>query len=122
MKGNKILGREVALWSAFIAAAIQVFSAIFLPLSTEQQGVLNAFAAVVLGVVAAMAVSLEKAVPLAVGLIQAAIAVAIAFGYEISPEQVSAVTAFVAGASAFFIRTQVVAPVGAEGAAAVKQL
>lgn len=120
--GNKILGREVAVWSAFIAASVQVLSALFLDFTTEEQGLINAAAALILGGVAALAVSVEKAVPFAIGAVQAVLAVAVAFGYNITPEQTSAVAAFVAGAAAFFIRTQVVSPVGPQGASTVKQL
>jgi ABC-type iron transport system FetAB permease component len=48
----KILGREPALILAAVAAVIQLLSAFLLPLSSGQQGVLNALAVAIVGMVA----------------------------------------------------------------------
>ena len=119
---GKVFGREPALIAAFIATVIQVVSALVLPLTTEQQGVLNGAVALVLGLVVAAQVSLEKAVPALIGLLQGLAAVAVAFGFDISANTVSAITAVIAAGAAMFIRTQVVAPVGPEGASPVKSI
>lgn len=104
-------GREPAvLWMALVTPLIQLVSALVFPLTDEQQGVLNALAAAVLGAVVAWKVSAEKALPLLAGLVQAVIAVGIAFGAEISPEVQSAILAIVAASVGFFVRTQVSAP------------
>lgn len=110
----KVFGREPALILAFIATAIQVASTLALNLSVEQQGYLNAAIAALFGVVTAVAVSMERAVPALIGFIQAAVAVAIAFGVEVRPEVLTAITALVAAAGAMFVRTQVSAPVPPE--------
>lgn len=109
----KIFGREPSLILGLIAAAIQLLSAVALPLSVEQQGVLNAVAVAVIGLVTAAAVSAEKAAPAVVGLVQAVLACALAFGLALSPEVQGAVMAFVTAALSAFVRTQVVAPVPA---------
>jgi len=109
----KIFGREPALILGLIAAAIQLFSAVILPLSVEQQGVLNAVAVAVLGLATAIAVSSDKAAPAVVGLVQAVLACALAFGLALSPETQGAIMAFTSAAVAMFVRTQVGAPVTA---------
>lgn len=109
----KIFGREPALILGLIASAIQLFSAVILPLSVEQQGVLNAVAVAVMGLVTAIAVSSDKAAPAVVGLVQAVLACALAFGLALSPDTQGAIMAFVSAAVSLFVRTQVVAPVPA---------
>lgn len=109
----KIFGREPSMILGAIAAAIQLLSATLLPLDTVQQGVLNAVAVAVIGLVTAAAVSSEKAAPAVLGLVQAVLACALAFGLAMSPETQGAVMAFVTAAVSIFVRTQVVAPVPA---------
>lgn len=106
----KIFGREPALILGLFAAAVQLFSAIVLPLSTEQQGVLNAVAVAVIGFATAAAVSTEKAAPAVLGVVQAVLACALAFGLDIPPETQGAVMAFVTALASAWVRTQVVAP------------
>ena len=105
-----IFNREPAQWLGLIAAAIQLVSALFFPLTVEQQGTLNAVAVAVFGLLTALAVSEEKAAPLVGGFIQAVLACALAFGAHLSPEMQSSAMAFVTAAVALFMRTQVVAP------------
>jgi hypothetical protein len=117
----RIFGREPALIAGAVAALIQVFSALVLPLNDEQQGALNALVALVLGFVVAASVSLDKAVPALIGLFQGVVAVGVAFGFEVGPETVSAITAAIAALGELFTRTQVVAPVDAAGLAVVRR-
>jgi len=105
-----IFNREPAQWLGLIAAAVQLLSALFFPLTIEQQGTLNAVAVAVFGILTAMAVSGEKAAPLVGGLLQAILACALAFGAHFSPEMQSSAMAFVTTAIALFMRTQVTAP------------
>lgn len=107
----KIFGREPALWLGLIAAVIQVVSATVFELSDTQQAVLNAVAVAVIGFATALAVSQEKIVPALIGLLQAAFAVALAFGWDVPASTQGAIMALVTGAAAMFVRTQVVAPV-----------
>lgn len=109
--GSPILGREPVIWLALIGTAIQLFSALVLPLSDGVQGALNAAAVAVLGFVGAAMVSAEKAVPAAVGLFQAALALGVAFGLDLAPETQSTVMAFVGVLATFITRQLVVSPV-----------
>jgi hypothetical protein len=109
----KLFGREPALLLGLVAAAIQLFSATVLNLTVEQQGVLNAVAVAIIGVVTAVAVRSDKAAPAVLGLVQAVLACALAFGLAIAPETQGAVMAFVTALVSAFVRTQVVAPVPA---------
>lgn len=106
----KIFGREPSLILGLIAAAIQLLSATLLPLNVEQQGVLNAVAVAVIGFATAAAVSAEKAAPAVLGVVQAVLACALAFGLAVPPETQGAVMAFVTALVSAFVRTQVVAP------------
>lgn len=106
----KIFGREPALVLGLIAAAVQLFSAVVLPLTVEQQGVLNAVAVAVIGFATAAAVSVEKAAPAVLGVVQAVLACALAFGLALAPETQGAIMAFVTALVSAFARTQVVAP------------
>ena len=116
----KIFGREPALILGVIASAIQLVSATVLPLSVEQQGVLNAVAVAVFGFVTAWAVSAEKAAPAVLGLVQAVLACALAFGLHLEPATQGAVMAFATALVSAFVRQQVVAPVPAAAAVARK--
>lgn len=103
-----VTGREpVVLWMAIVTPLIQLVSAFIFPLNDEQQGVLNGAFAVVLGFVAMLAVSVDRALPMLAGVVQALIAVGLAFGMDLDPETQTAILAVVAGLVGFFVRTQV---------------
>lgn len=102
--------REPAQLLALVASVIQLLSATILPLSIEQQGLLNALAVAIAGFVTAALVSAEKAAPAVAGVVQAVLACALAFGAALSPELQSSVMAFVTAGVAFWLRTQVTAP------------
>jgi hypothetical protein len=106
----KIFGREPALILGLIASAIQLVSATVLPLSVEQQGVLNAVAVAAIGLLTAAVVSAEKAAPAVLGLVQAVLACALAFGLHLDPATQGAVMAFATALVSAFVRTQVWAP------------
>jgi hypothetical protein len=101
--------REPAQLLGLISTAIALLSSTLIPLSVEQQGVLNALAVALCGFITATLVSAEKAAAALSGLLQACIAVALAFGFALSPQVQSSVLAFVSAATAFWLRTQVVA-------------
>lgn len=110
-------GREPAQWLGLISATIALISSTAFEMSIAQQGVLNAVAVAIVGFVTAMAVSGEKAAPLVAGLVQAVLACALAFGLSLAPELQGSIVAFTAAGVAFYLRTQVVAPVAASEAA-----
>lgn len=109
--GTAVLGREPALWLGAIAAAVQLISYLALPLTPDQQSLINAVATAVFGVIAAFMVSQEKAVPALLGCLQAIIALAIGFGAHLSPGVQTSIMTAAAAFAAFVTRTQVVAPV-----------
>ncbi len=115
-KNGLIFGREPVAWTAAIAATLQVLSALVLHWTDEQQSLLNAAIAVVLGAIAAASVAFEKALPFVVGVVQAVLAVAIGFGAEISDSQLSLISVAVAAVVALWTRDRVTAPVDATGA------
>jgi hypothetical protein len=108
-----VLGREPAQWLGLLSAGVALFSAVVLPLSVEQQGAVVAVATALFGVLGAIAVSAEKAAPLVAGLVQSVLALALAFGAQLSPEIQGSVMAFVAAGVGWYLRTQVSAPVPA---------
>lgn len=83
---NRIFGREPAYWLALASGVIALVSATAAPLTVEQQGILNACVAALLGVVTAWTLKGEGLVAALVGFFKAAIAVALAFGWALSPE------------------------------------
>lgn len=106
----KWFGREPAQWLGLLSAAVALFSAVVLPLSTEQQGSIVAVATAGFGILTAAAVSGEKAAPLVAGLVQSVLSLALAFGLHLAPNTQGAVMAFVAAGVAWYLRTQVEAP------------
>jgi len=109
-------GREPAQWLGLISAAIALISSTAFEMTILQQGVLNAVAVAIVGFVTAMAVSGEKAAPLVAGLVQAVLACALAFGLSLAPELQGSIVAFTAAGVAWYLRTQVTAPVPASEA------
>lgn len=105
-----ILNREPAVFYGLVAALIQLASALFLHLTVDQQGVLNAAVVAVGGCVVAWQVAAEKGIAFLAGVAKSLIAVALAFGWHASPELQSSIMTLVTMAVAFFTRTQVIAP------------
>ncbi len=81
-----IFGREPAYWLALVSGLVAFVSAAVFPLNTEQQGVVNAAAAALVGLITAGVLAGEKSVAAIVGFGKALIAVGLAFGLSWSPE------------------------------------
>lgn len=81
-----IIGREPAYWLALASGLIAFISATTGSLSVDQQGILNAGVAALLGVITAWTLKGEGLVAALVGFFKAAIAAALAFGLALSPE------------------------------------
>jgi hypothetical protein len=110
--------REPALILALVASAIQMVSAFLFDLTVDQQATLNAVAVAAAGLVTAIMVKSDQLAPFVLGLLQAALAVGLAFGLYLSPENQSVIMTFAAAVVAMFVRTQVQAPVSAAAARA----
>lgn len=81
-----ILGREPAYWLALLSAVIAFVSSTFFPLTTEQQGTLNALVAGVLGVITAFTLKSDGLLAAVVGVFKAGLAAALAFKLQLSPD------------------------------------
>lgn len=104
--------REPAALLAFVAVAIKLIAAFGVHLSSDQQAVVNAAAAAIVGLAVAFMAHDALAAPL-YGFTQAALALAVGFGLHWSADQQAVVLSFVQVAIAMFLRTQVTAPVPA---------
>ena len=83
---RQIFGREAAFWLSLTSAAVAFFSAVVAPLSVEQQGVLNAAVAAVLGLASIGFLKAEQSVAAVVTVFKALAAVGLAFGWKLAPE------------------------------------
>lgn len=110
-----ILGREVALWAAAAKAGISVISLYLVSLTIDQQGALNAVVAAVLGIIVALQVKAEKAVPFLIGLVEAVLYLAVSFGWNATPDQQAVLLTLVGAIVAVWTRDRVVAPIDPEG-------
>lgn len=102
----KIFNREPALWLSLIQTLVALAVGLGLALNGEQVGLVNAAAAAILALVAAIAVR-PFPVPLLMGAIQAALALGVGFGLHLAPEQVGLVNAAAAALVGFILRMHV---------------
>lgn len=113
MNDVRILGREPAVFLALAASAIKLIAAFWINLSTNQQAVMNAVVAALVGIAVAV-IAKDAMVAALLGLAQALLALAIGFGLDITAENQAVIMSFVAVALGMFERTQVTAPVRPE--------
>lgn len=103
---NFRLLRDPVFLAQLVAAVIMAISTFAFPLTVDQQGVLNALAVSIAGIVASWRVS-DGQLALLVGLFKAVIAVGLAFGLHLTPEQQLVLITLVQLGGAMFVRTQV---------------
>ncbi|MCX4801796.1 hypothetical protein OG594_09045 [Streptomyces sp. NBC_01214] len=105
----KLFNREPALWLGLVAIGVKLLAAFGMDVSAEQQAVINAVAAALVGLI--LAVVAGDAIGAAVlGFAQAALALAVGFGLDWSAEQQAVVLAAAAAVVAMWDRTQITAP------------
>jgi hypothetical protein len=123
-KNGLIFDRHPVLVTTFLAAFLQVLSSLVLHWTDNQQALLNAAIAAILGFIAAAGIAVDKALPALVGVVQAVLSVAVGFGAHITDSQMSMISALVASGVALWTYDRVTAKVGAVGGRAsnVKQL
>jgi cell division protein FtsW (lipid II flippase) len=109
----KILGREPALWLALVGVLVKALAAFGMNVSADQQALINALAAAIVGLVVAFLVH-DGGAAAVLGLVQAAIALAVGYGLDWSADQQAVAMSLVAAAVAMWTRTQVTAPVPAK--------
>lgn len=108
--------REPALILTFLLApAVQTGLLVFADLDAGTQATWNGLAAAVAGLITAAMVARDRLVPAILGLGQALIAGATVWGWDLSTEESTAVSAFLALAVGAFTRTQVRARITDEG-------
>jgi hypothetical protein len=108
----KIFGREPALWAGLINVAVYVLGATVVKLTTNQEAIVIAIAAAVLGVLVAL--STHDGVSAAIlGFIKAVIALGLGFGLKLSADHTALILSALATFSAMFVRTQATAKVPA---------
>lgn len=100
------LVRDPVVSLNLVAATVMMVSAFFFPLSVDQQGVINALALAVVGVLAAFRTS-DGQLPALLGGFKALMALGLAFGLHLAPEQQAVALTFVAAVTALWIRPQV---------------
>jgi nicotinamide riboside transporter PnuC len=101
------LGREPALLTAFVSLLAQAGTVVFMDLTPDMQGAVNAVAAAIAGIITAWGVAADKMLPFVLGLVQALLALGIAWGLQLTPEEQATVMGFVALVAGMFVRTQV---------------
>ncbi|PBC71591.1 hypothetical protein BX265_6201 [Streptomyces sp. TLI_235] len=110
-----MLRREPALWLALVAALVKLGSAFGLAVNVEQQAVINALAAAIVGLVVAVAAHDSLSAPI-LGTVQAGLALAVGLGLHWTADQQAIVMTAVGAAVAMWTRTQVTASAGARPA------
>lgn len=109
------LRRDPAIWLTLFATAVRLAGAFLFEITDGQQAVLNAAATAVAALIVAVAVRRDGQVAAILGVAQALLALAVGFGLNVSAENQAVIMSFVGAVAAAFIRTQVVAPVTADG-------
>jgi hypothetical protein len=89
-----VFGREPAAWSGAVMAAVALIVAFGINVSTETQGIIQAFVNGVLTLIVVITVK-ENVLPAIVGVIQTGLPLLVAFGFHITSEQQGALLAAV---------------------------
>jgi hypothetical protein len=116
----KIFGRDPVLWLALVAGIVQFISAFAFPISVSAQGVIAAFSVAIVGVIQAVVVRDGSTVPAVTGLFKAGIALGLAFGLKLAPEQQAEIMFMVQAVLSLLMRSQVTAPVNSSGGVVAK--
>lgn len=111
----KLFGREPAVWLGLVAVAVQFLVAWGVDFSGEQQAGINAVATLVMGLAVAVMSARDQIVPAASGLLVGVLQLAVAFGFDLSQEKITTAGALLTALLALWLRTQVTAPVAADG-------
>lgn len=102
----KLFGREPAAWVGLIEAALALtVAAGLINITNEQTALVMAAVVAVFGVITAY-LTKDTMLGVLVGLTKAVIALAIGFGFSLSPETTATIIAFVVAFVGFFQRTQ----------------
>jgi nicotinamide riboside transporter PnuC len=115
MTAAKIFGREPALWAALLNVLVYVLCAWIFHPSPQVEAAVIAVVSAVLGMVVAF--STKDGVSAAIlGLVKSVLALLLGFGLKMSADQQAGVLALAAALTGMFVRTQVTALIGPDGA------
>jgi hypothetical protein len=109
----KIFGREPALVLALLASVLKLGAAFGLHVTGDQQALINATAAALVGLAVAAAAHDSLSAPI-LGVIQAMVALAVGLGLHWTADQQALVMTAAAALVAMFTRTQVTSLVPAK--------
>lgn len=105
-------GREPALLLiALIGPGVAMLLTFATSLSSDAVSALNAVAVAAAGALTSAWIRSDRLAPAVMGLAQALLVLALAFGWQLSPQQQSAWLTFVGIAVAAYLRTQITAPI-----------
>lgn len=108
--------REPALTAVtLLAPAVGLFLLLFANFDAETQAAWNAAAVAVAGLITAGIAAREKLAPTILGFTQAVLALLTVYGFGLTGEQATGVTAFVALLVGTYLRERIVAPVTVDG-------
>src|SRR5690606_38066640 len=111
----RIFGREPAVWLGLVAVAVQFLVAWGVDFSGEQQAGINAVATLVMGLAVAVASARDQIVPAASGRLVGVLQLAVALGFDLSQEKITAAGARLTAVVASWLRTEGRAPGGEDG-------
>ncbi|GAA4226138.1 hypothetical protein GCM10022254_10170 [Actinomadura meridiana] len=117
----KIWGREPAVWLGLVAVVVQTLVAWGVDLSEGQQAGVNAVASLAVGLAVAVTAAHDRIVPAASGLLVGVLQLAVSFGWDLSQERITTAGALLTAVLAAWLRTQVTAPVAADGSRVPRQ-
>ncbi len=106
--------RNSAMYMMCVSSTIMLVSLVY-PLTTVEQGALNALTVVVAGAIVGWTVAADGGLAVVVGIAKAIIALALAFGAHMAPTTQSVVMTAVAAFGAVFVHSNVTASVNAAG-------
>lgn len=109
------LSRDPALYLTLVATIVRFAAAFLFHITDSQQAVLNATATAIASFIVAFWVAKDGQVPAILGVAQALIALGVGFGLDVSAENQAVIMSVIGAVVAAFVRTQVTAPVSAEG-------
>src|SRR4030042_3945094 len=102
----KIFGREPVLWLQLTSAIVMLIGAFVADFTVEQQGIVNATTVAVMGVITATLVQ-RGVVPALMSALKAIMALALAFGLNISADRQAVFITLAAAIIGMGVRTQV---------------
>lgn len=111
----KLFGRDPAMLFQAIAILLSLLATFGLPLTPEWQGVVNGLIMTGWGVATAIVVAKDKIVPAVTAFAQVVFLLVAGLGYHLADTQQFMVLTLIGLLFAFFTRTQVVAPINANG-------